>query len=384
MAAASPSLGPECAKYGLTSSDLLAGRVKELPSVTNQLILELLTFKDATPNCSYRMIYDWLQMIYGRRWPQENSPTLAAFTKSTERLKALYLKLKKKRDSKAKQVELSNFRQEVYILPKIGIRRGEVCQFAPPKAPPAVNQSSQKIEDLIKKLYSITRNTVKRLRRQEATICNQKKIIADHGRKLSRTSSQMSVLQKKLNTVNHRATYWKQKAGEAQKHYSTQNKQLQEEIKLLKEKVNSLDLELSETIESSIDTTIKTFEGGKYTNDVRACVYELLSLNVGVCNVAPVIRCVLSNLAHKSVDRLPSYGLTCQMILESLTVVQAQLGETLSETPGYTTLQSDGTTKYGQHYAALDVKDSSTTYSLGLRQVFWCCKRHFRNIKRNS
>ena len=137
-------------------------------------------------------------------------------------------------------------------------------------------------------------------------------------------------------------------------------------IKLLKEKVNSLDLELSETNESSIDTTIKTFEGGKYTNDVRACVYELLSLNVGVCNVPPVIRFVLSNLAHKSVDRLPSYGLTC---LESL-AVQAQLGETISETPGYTTLQSDGTTKYGQHYAALDVKDSSTTYSLGLRQVF--------------
>ena len=44
------------------------------------------------------------------------------------------------------------------------------------------------------------------------------------------------------------------------------------------------------------------------------------------------------SLAYKSVDRLPIYGLTCQMILESLAVVQAQLGETLSETPGYTTL----------------------------------------------
>ena len=58
------------------------------------------------------------------------------------------------------------------------------------------------------------------------------------------------------------------------------------------------------------------------------------------------------------------------MIFESLAVVQAQLGEALSETPVYTTLQSDGTTKYGQHYTVLDVKDSLTTYSLGLRQVF--------------
>ena len=176
----------------------------------------------------------------------------------------------------------------------------------------------------------------------------------------------MSVLRTKLNSVNHRATYWKQKAGEVKKLCLTQNKQLQEEIKSLKEKVNSLDLKLSETIDSSIDTTIKTFEGVKYTDDVRACVYELLSLNVGVRNVAPVIRCVLSSLVHKSVDRLPSYGL----ILESLAVVQAQLGETLCETPGYTTLQSDGTTKYSQYFAALDVKDLSTTYSLGLRQVF--------------
>ena len=79
-----------------------------------------------------------------------------------------------------------------------------------------------------------------------------------------------------MDAVNHRATYWKQQAGEMQEYYSTQNKQLQGEIKSLKEKVNSLDLELSETIESTIDTTIKTFEGGKYTDDVRACVYELL------------------------------------------------------------------------------------------------------------
>ena len=224
--------------------------------------------------------------------------------------------------------------------------------------------------ELRQKLYAVTRNTGKRLKRQESIIRDQKKVIKQHEKKLNQTSVQLTVLCKKLNAVNHRVAYWKKQAGEMQKLYSTQNKQLQGEIKLLKEKINSLDLELSETIESTIDTTIKTFEGGKYTDDVRACVYELLSLNVGVRNVAPVIRCVLSSLAHKSVDRLPSYGLTCHMILESLAVVQAQLGEALSETPGYTTLQSDGTTKYGQHYAALDVQDSSTTYSLGLRQIF--------------
>ena len=101
---------------------------------------------------------------------------------------------------------------------------------------------------------------------------------------------------------------------------------------------------------------------------MKACVYELLSLNVGVRNVAPIIRCVLKNIAHKSVSRLPSYGLTCQMILESLTVVQAQLGEKLSQTLGYSTLQTDGTTKFGEHYATYDarISEDKIAYCLGL------------------
>ena len=56
---------------------------------------------------------------------------------------------------------------------------------------------------------------------------------------------------------------------------------------------------MSETIESILHSDmISTFEGGKYTDDVRACVYELLSLNVGVSNIAPVIRCVLKSITQ--------------------------------------------------------------------------------------
>lgn len=44
----------------------------------------------------------------------------------------------------------------------------------------------------------------------------------------------------------------------------------------------------------------EAFNGGKYCDDIRACCFELLSLNVGIRNVKPVIN---ANLAHKSVDR---------------------------------------------------------------------------------
>ena len=125
---------------------------------------------------------------------------------------------------------------------------------------------------------------------------------------------------------------------------------------------------MNERIESILTENITTFEAGKYTDDVRACIYELLSLNVGVRNVSQIIRCVLGNIMHKSVERLPSHGLTCQMILESLTVAQAQLGEKLSETDGCCTLQTDGTTKFGEHFGTYDVKnpEDDFTYHLGL------------------
>lgn len=159
--------------------------------------------------------------------------------------------------------------------------------------------------------------------------------------------------------MNHRASYWKAKVGNIKDHDSTKRVELRREIEILKDKISVLSLdnaEMGETLESILSSEeITTLEGGRYTDDVRACIYELLSLNVDVRNVTPIIRCVLKNIAHKSVSRLPSYGLTCQMILESLSVLQAQLGEKLTEVDGYGTLQTDGTTKFGEHYGAYDV-----------------------------
>ena len=45
---------------------------------------------------------------------------------------------------------------------------------------------------------------------------------------------------------------------------------------------------------------------GKYTDDVRACCCELLSLNVGINNVVPIITAVLQSFTDKMLDRMPS------------------------------------------------------------------------------
>ena len=59
------------------------------------------------------------------------------------------------------------------------------------------------------------------------------------------------------------------------------------------------------------------------------------------------------------------------MILESLVLAQARLGEELLQTPGSTTLQTNGTTKFGEHFSTFDVRtEEAVTYTLGIRHIF--------------
>ena len=51
-------------------------------------------------------------------------------------------------------------------------------------------------------------------------------------------------------------------------------------------------------------------------------------------------------------------------------LTEAQLGEELSNDEAYLTLQSDETTKHGEHFATFDLAAPHTTFALGLRHVF--------------
>ena len=59
------------------------------------------------------------------------------------------------------------------------------------------------------------------------------------------------------------------------------------------------------------------------------------------------------------------------MILESLKIAQAQLGDELSQVSGYTTLQTDRTTKFGEYFSTYDTRtEEAVTYTLGNRHIF--------------
>ena len=131
----------------------------------------------------------------------------------------------------------------------------------------------------------------------------------------------------------------------------------------LQDKLNAL---------SSTDDEIGTFRKGRYSDDVRTCCYQLLSLNVGIRNIAPVIRAVMRTLAHQSIGRLPSNTVWCRMMmLEGLSLAEIHLGEKLSDKgQDNFTVQTDGTTKYGQHFATFDVATGDASYTLRVRHVF--------------
>ena len=397
------SLSLECAKFGVEEKALLSYMsqcqkqvsVPQVRHISNQLLLELLRFKDQHAECTFRTMYCWVKDLFGKKWPEEAAPTLQAFTKSMERLKAKLAKLKKQHTGTEKDADVEAFLNGEYILPSTGLRKGHVLHFSPSKKekpqsladceqPSQVSVKSDHAykdigyKDMQQNIYALTRNANKRIKWRDAIIQEQKERIALQVSLIKRyegMESQVANLKAELIRVTHRASYWKSKVLCLKEGNAIKTKELHQEIEVLKERVSSLDLEnaeLNQEFHNFISSEIVTFEGGKYTDSVRACVYELLSLNVGVKNIAPAIRCVIQNLAQRPVGQLPSYGLTCQMIVESLAVVQAQLGHELSQTKEFSTLQSDGTTKFGEYYEAFNVKvcEAGTTYTLGLRHVF--------------
>ena len=186
-----------------------------------------------------------------------------------------------------------------------------------------------------------------------------KKAVSEMQVQLAEKDCSISKLKKKIDRVGHRARYWKSKCDGVKQSSDEEiinvlgNAQEMQDKLTSNIKLEQENLDLNEVVQelvASNEENIVAFQGGKYVDDIRACCCELLSLNVGIRKIKPVINAVLSNIAHKSVDRLPSPTTLCSMMVECLTLAQAQLGEELAkEEADCYTLQTDGTSKYGDH-----------------------------------
>ena len=74
---------------------------------------------------------------------------------------------------------------------------------------------------------------------------------------------------------------------------------------------------------------VPTFQGRQYLHNVWQCCLELLSLNVGVQNIEPVIRSVLHHIAQLETKRLPQPSILTQMLTDLRTLSYEQIAEEL-------------------------------------------------------
>ena len=116
--------------------------------------------------------------LYGEAWPHESPPTVKAITRSVRRLMEIYQKLDKAKSFKGE--EISEFLQQEFVLPKLGIFKGQVVHFSPIKKSQlqGAARDDAKLTEVRKKMYAANRNANKRLKRREVVIAEQRDCIA--------------------------------------------------------------------------------------------------------------------------------------------------------------------------------------------------------------
>ena len=134
-------------------------------------------------------------------------------------------------------------------------------------------------------------------------------------KKVTKQEERIVSLKAQVDRLRHRTSYWQSKCSYVKDasdeeltkvlaEEGARGKKLEQEISVLEHE----NIELHEQVQcvlAEAHDKIVSFKDGRYTDEIRACCYELLSLNVGVKNVKSVIESVLRNVAHREIDRLP-------------------------------------------------------------------------------
>ncbi|XP_071501590.1 uncharacterized protein [Diadema antillarum] len=163
----------------------------------------------------------------------------------------------------------------------------------------------------------------------------------------------------------------KEKMAQERKEHSAKVVSLRTEVKKLREELKEAQSFIGPDPEK-VHVSFK--QKGIYNSNVRG-VYQDLLTNHGVSatNCEGVVRTVLGGLTDINMKKLqlPKKTTASSMFYEGRKMTQIQVARALQE-EGNTTLSSDGTTKFGQHYAAFDIyKESdggSSSMMIGMRE----------------
>jgi uncharacterized coiled-coil protein SlyX len=200
---------------------------------------------------------------------------------------------------------------------------------------------------------------------------------------------QIEELNGKVKDLSTKYELLKEEIKKKKRKLNDQDKKLDEcmsESKKHKKVVNELKEEidqLQDTIEYLESDEVKTFENGRYTDELRDCVMTLVTNgNVSLRKIPEVISCVLSKLVGKLPKRLPSPSLiSSRIMLEAkyiannqvcgkysyiffiitfviLQIADAMLRDFEPQANTGNTLSQDSTTKFHDHYEGMQVSSS--------------------------
>lgn len=239
-----------------------------------------------------------------------------------------------------------------------------------------------KVVSLSEKIKNPKRMKMKVIRREEKikslTESFQMKqvLLEDCDKKLTEMVAEASVFGQERRRLMLHSNYLKKKFAKAYPTTASSEATAAEEIDLLNQKVNNLETENKELQELGAIMNredVVCFQNGRYTDELRMCVMELLRQNIAMRNIGPVITTVIKSLTGRSLNREPSKTLACQILKEANYVAKAHVAKCMMEGSDGVTgncLSSDGTTKFHQKYQSFQITTvSGKTLSIGMKDL---------------
>ena len=186
--------------------------------------------------------------LFGKNFQEKDFPSAKAIRQNILRLCGRLSKLKKEKNCSSKDEKIQRFLQEEYCLPQVFISSGKVHKVPAAVSLPCFDEvlqtasvklcrdltkiqlenesKAKKLTQLRNKMYSMHRNTAKKIARKEKTITLQAKEIAENRSaiehlqdKLISLEPKIESLQKEKECLRHRAVYWKRRASQLKSSY---------------------------------------------------------------------------------------------------------------------------------------------------------------------
>lgn len=233
-------------------------------------------------------------------------------------------------------------------------------------------------------------NTLSEKQLFEVQLEQKSKEVNDHQQNLNKKEEELQKHVKNLDSSKEKVTELKSEKHKLQKRLCglkiSLNKtkcslvtQHEDEICDLKEQINLRNKKITELQQLNVlleSDQIKTFENGRYVNEVRECIMSLLTeCNVSMNKVNGVISTVLKKMTGVLPARLPSMAVKSRLLVEAKSVAQQQIVEAMLKDSDPTslvgnTLHSDATSKFFKHYQSFQVTLSDgKVMSIGMSEV---------------